>query len=89
MAESKLQRLVRVGEEKRYAWALYIHGMEPGPDREMELTVWAEVTGGTLLDVEGMVTCECEHCVTRRAGAADRLDYERERHILWDSHPHP
>ncbi|MFH9698594.1 hypothetical protein ACH4MA_34350 [Streptomyces roseolus] len=43
---SELRRLVQAGQERQVAWALRIHGMPPGPEREEELERWAR--GGTL-----------------------------------------
>ncbi|MER6481892.1 hypothetical protein [Streptomyces filamentosus] len=38
---SELRRLVRASEERQVAWALRIHSMPPGPERDEELEIWA------------------------------------------------
>lgn len=38
---SELRRLVRASQERQVAWALWIHSMPPGPERDEELERWA------------------------------------------------
>ncbi|MFJ8133310.1 hypothetical protein [Streptomyces hydrogenans] len=69
---SELQRLVRAGEERQMAWAVHIHGLPAGPEREEELAAWAGVfrsQGGTAEDVERMATCACGRCASLRGAA--------------------